>query len=1578
MPKYGKLEIAIRSDELKPDNTYQVYDSSSVDMYAIFTAPSGKKYRRNAFWMVQYSRCNTCPNPVEYPLSDPRYCSDGWADVAEIDDPNDPNIYMSAVNTPYNWRVRFAPPETGSWSYKVYAKAGANSDSSASYSFTVTSSADKGYIGRTGQHRYFVYKESGEIFIPLGLNSVKNSAHDTIHNRVAMSYATELMTQMTPHGGNLLRIMMTPFNFGIEWRSRLGPGNYGERQKQATDLDSVLSLAEQLGVYLHFVYDHQDALSHWWTDHAYHVNNPGGFLTNVDSFFTNAQSRMFYKRKIRYILARWGYSPHLFCLEPLQEIEGYGGNYWHWPQNIAVRDWYREMIQYGKTIDTNHMYAASTQSARAGAKHGQDGINHIPELDIVNDHFYGSDYNLNFQLNHLAQFNKARYPHKAWYFGELGIKWHGLSWMGSGNYVGSPSNPIYNNASEWHNPLWSTMMSGGAAPGLHWSENITNVLRPPTTVTNCWGGQYRYFEPLSRFIENDTIFIENPLPIANSCQGRGEKDAMWYHSSLYAFDTTNNKCACYPREHLYMDDSLIDNNYVSSGITTTNDSLIEVFALKTNTRAIGWIHHKQNYWYRLPHNAGGDNTSAVAAILAHINDLGPDTTNITTFFNDSLTIESLTAGMYRLDFYSTYPQYEVNANNPGLEDGGIIPAFTDTINADCNGQIRFRIPTLRPLTTTSAPFAPDYGFKLTWISPVTVTNITANTTWSASSYITGDVTVNNGATLTISGSGTIIRMPKNGKITVKTGGYLYINGATITSDCDSMWQGIIVSGQSNQHQTATNQGKVQVTGGAVLEHAYCAISYDSLTKTGGIITAINSIFRNNKTSIQLHHYRNFLSNAPKGNVSYINNCTFEIDNNYRGEAINQPFSSHLAMYAVEGIPITGCRFYNRSSLGKRGYGIFSLNAGYNIAPYCTIPSTGTCTGTLIKNEFKGFLCGILAECDGNGYLETITVNDAQFDSNSIGVRTNNVQDIAILKSRFYVGNGIETEIHDCYQNAGTFTTGSNRFRIEENEYVGYVHGGQASGWINMGAITENSGPHNNEIYKNTFTDLTYGAHAWKNNSDKPSAPFWQAPNGLRYYCNAFTDNKIDIAISATYPEGIAGLQGDGTLNAQNVILGAGNTWTSSSYSNFLHNISNTGHAVTFAYRGTAPTGMAWNNTTSNPTNINFVQASPERECPSKITTGITQLGGTAQTALNTLRSELPGTIINMRDAYDALIDGGSTGALLTELSTLPGLDAHERLMEIAPYVSETALRYAIDNTIMSQGLLTEVLQANPDVLRNGGFILYLDDAGFDLQDFEAALTEPTERTGREAELVRARNDLAEAYRLLIADLKGDTTYENISLLPGLFTDQGTLAATYELAHYYYSIGNDVAGAELLEDVPDLFTLSSEEETIHTAHNDIREILQYMKEYQARVLTSDQEEVLDEIAGEHSNHPVGVIANVMLYNYGTKMRLICAPAISPEFRKSPTTMKVKKATKVVDVYPNPAKDHVVFSYNLQNVGEGLKLIITDISGKPIKEIRLEHSKGITHWYTNDLPNGIYLYKLSDNKKQHGNGKVVIVK
>jgi len=77
-----------------------------------------------------------------------------------------------------------------------------------------------------------------------------------------------------------------------------------------------------------------------------------------------------------------------------------------------------------------------------------------------------------------------------------------------------------------------------------------------------------------------------------------------------------------------------------------------------------------------------------------------------------------------------------------------------------------------------------------------------------------------------------------------------------------------------------------------------------------------------------------------------------------------------------------------------------------------------------------------------------------------------------------------------------------------------------------------------------------------------------------------------------------------------------------------------------------------------------------------------------------------------------------------------------------------------------------------------------------------------------------------------------------------------------------------------------------------------------------------------------------------------------------------------------VYPNPATDNVTFSYAIPYVSNSLALTVTNLMGQVIKQFSLPDKTGQIQWNTSDLPNGLYLYKLTDQNNVLQIGKITI--
>ena len=76
--------------------------------------------------------------------------------------------------------------------------------------------------------------------------------------------------------------------------------------------------------------------------------------------------------------------------------------------------------------------------------------------------------------------------------------------------------------------------------------------------------------------------------------------------------------------------------------------------------------------------------------------------------------------------------------------------------------------------------------------------ISSNTVWNGTQQFNTDIEINSGATLTVYGT---VEMLTDGKIIVKPGGKLSINGGHITRNaaCGPSWKGIEVKGNNLSH-----------------------------------------------------------------------------------------------------------------------------------------------------------------------------------------------------------------------------------------------------------------------------------------------------------------------------------------------------------------------------------------------------------------------------------------------------------------------------------------------------------------------------------------------------------------------------------------------------------------------------------------------------------------------------------------------------------------------------------------------------------------------------------------------------------
>ena len=107
-----------------------------------------------------------------------------------------------------------------------------------------------------------------------------------------------------------------------------------------------------------------------------------GYLTDPWDFFTNPRAKTDFKKMLRYVIARYGYSDNIFAWELWNEVSHLTD---YMEKHEESTEWHIEMANFIKGIDAyNHMVTSSI-----GPPSGDDPLHSIKELDFANVHLYG-------------------------------------------------------------------------------------------------------------------------------------------------------------------------------------------------------------------------------------------------------------------------------------------------------------------------------------------------------------------------------------------------------------------------------------------------------------------------------------------------------------------------------------------------------------------------------------------------------------------------------------------------------------------------------------------------------------------------------------------------------------------------------------------------------------------------------------------------------------------------------------------------------------------------------------------------------------------------------------------------------------------------------------------------------------------------------------------------------------------------------------------------------------------------------------------------------------------------------------
>lgn len=433
------------------------YNYNDIAITALFTAPDGRTFRVDGFFMQNFDLNTQSGNLVAL----------------------DSGVF----------KVRFAPDQAGEWHYVVSCTTSTGTATFVDKVFQCVlnpNAKNKGFVRRSATN--YLQFDNGEQYIPIGENMAWQVGNAYLDYK-------NWLNRLAANGGNFFRLWQAHWGLGIEWSNGVigfqGLGKY--KQTNAFYQDWLFDYCTENDIYIMLCMQHHGQVSSNvnpnWNENPYNIAN-GGPCQRTWDFFTNETARNYTKNRLRYIVARWGYAHSIMAWELFNEVD--------WTNEYVQRqgevaNWHADMAAYLKSIDP-YEHLVTTSFAH---EHYDPEVWHHPDIDFTQTHFYVNVPNLERTLSkgirkYLADYNKPTLN------GEFGLG-------GSAKGLGT----LDPDGIHIHNALWASLFSGGMGTAMSWWWD--NYIDPKNL--------YYHFAPISEVGEQIPFKDSNFKPISSTVSG---------------------------------------------------------------------------------------------------------------------------------------------------------------------------------------------------------------------------------------------------------------------------------------------------------------------------------------------------------------------------------------------------------------------------------------------------------------------------------------------------------------------------------------------------------------------------------------------------------------------------------------------------------------------------------------------------------------------------------------------------------------------------------------------------------------------------------------------------------------------------------------------------------------------------------------------------------------------------------------------------------------------------------------------------------------------------------------------------
>ena len=280
------------------------------------------------------------------------------------------------------WKARFLAQESGKYTYHFQLKKDGKAIESEQGTFNAMKSKGKGILHLNDEWTFKF--DNGTPFRGIGENLCWESrAEDDskffkeLHEKEKYNYEY-MLPSLVKHGGNYFRTWICSWNLPLDWKSGINNRRYTNSDEYfnpsaVAKMDRLVNLSDSLGIFMMLT-----------LGQGTHDERHSRYATSTPAFFVDPQAKAQYKNRLRFIVARWGYSPSIGAWEFFNEIDNVQFRNADNPiPSGDIVQWHDEMSTYLKQIDPYQHLVTTSISHR-----DLEGLNSLKHIDFNQKHIY--------------------------------------------------------------------------------------------------------------------------------------------------------------------------------------------------------------------------------------------------------------------------------------------------------------------------------------------------------------------------------------------------------------------------------------------------------------------------------------------------------------------------------------------------------------------------------------------------------------------------------------------------------------------------------------------------------------------------------------------------------------------------------------------------------------------------------------------------------------------------------------------------------------------------------------------------------------------------------------------------------------------------------------------------------------------------------------------------------------------------------------------------------------------------------------------------------------------------------------